>query len=94
MKLASVRPLIKGQNLDPELTTYRLISTLFFLSKITEKAVQTQLQKHVDNQCLQPQQQVLIDNICKGTETTLLNLYDNILKYGKSKMYTSGIPVP
>ena len=49
-KIASVRPLIKGPNLDTELINYRPISNLSFLSKIIEKATQTQLQKHFDNQ--------------------------------------------
>ena len=51
-KIASVRPLIKGLNLDTELRNYRLISNLSFLYKIIEKTAQTQLQKHFDNQSI------------------------------------------
>ena len=47
-KVAAVRPLIKGPNLDTELKNYRPISNLSFLSKVTEKAAQLQLQKHFD----------------------------------------------
>ena len=39
-KMAMVRPLIKGTNLDTELKNYRPISNLSFLSKIIEKAAQ------------------------------------------------------
>ena len=39
-KVAAVRPLIKGPNMDTELKNYRPISNLSFLSKITEKAAQ------------------------------------------------------
>ena len=46
-KMAIVRPLIKGTNLDTELKNYRPISNLL-LSKIIEKAAQLQLQKHFD----------------------------------------------
>ena len=38
-KVAAVRPLIKGPNMDIELKNYRPISNLSFLSKIVEKAV-------------------------------------------------------
>ena len=47
-KMAIVRPLIKGQNLDTELKNYRPISNLSYLSKIVEKAAQLQLQEHFD----------------------------------------------
>ena len=91
-KLASVKPLIKGQILDPE-TNYRPISNLSFLSKITENTAQTQLQKYFDNQSLLPEHQSAYrQNV--STETTMLNMCDNILKYGKSKMYISRMPEP
>ena len=56
-KVAAARPLIKGPNLDTELKNYRPISNLSFLSKITEKAAQSQLQKHFDQQSLFPEHQ-------------------------------------
>ena len=56
-KMAMVRPHIKGTNLDSELKNYRPISNLSFLSKITEKAAQLQLQKHFDQQSLLPNHQ-------------------------------------
>ena len=48
-KMAIVRPLIKGPNLDTELKNYRPISNLSFPSKIVEKAAQLQMQEHFDN---------------------------------------------
>ena len=88
-KIASVRPLIKGLNLDTELINYRPISNLCFLPKIIEKAAQTQLQKHFDNQSLLPTHQVLIDKIIYSMEITLLDIYDNILKNMENQKCTS-----
>ena len=48
-KMAVVRPLIKGTNLDTELKNYRTINNLSFLSKITEKAAHLQLQSTSTN---------------------------------------------
>ena len=56
-KVAAVRPLIKGQNMGTELKNYRPISNLSFLSKVIEKAAQTQLQKHFDKESLLPNHQ-------------------------------------
>ena len=56
-KVAAVRPLIKGPNLDTDLKNYRPICNLSFLSKIIEKAAQSQLQKHFDHQSLLPNHQ-------------------------------------
>ena len=87
-KVAAVRPLIKGPNLDMDLKNYRpisnLISNLSFLSKITEKAAQLQLQKHFDQQSLLPNHQCAYRQHY-STETTLLNICDNILKIWKIK---------
>ena len=48
-KLAIVRPLIKGPNLDTELKNYRPISNLSFLSKIVEKAAQLHCRSTLTN---------------------------------------------
>ena len=61
-KVAAVRPLIKGPNMDTELKNYRPISNLSFLSKIIEKAAQSQLQKHFNQQSYYPTTRVHIDN--------------------------------
>ena len=78
-KMAVVRPLIKGTILDTKLKNYRHISYLSFLSKITEKAAQLQLQKYFDQQPLLPNHQSAYRKHY-STETTLLNMCDNILK--------------
>ena len=78
-KVAAVRPLIKGPNLDNELKNYRPISNLSFLSKIIEKAAQSQLQKHFDQQSLLPNHQSAYRQHY-SMEITLLNMCNNILK--------------
>ena len=78
-KMAIVRPLIKGPNLDTELKNYRPISNLSFLSKIVEKAAQLQLQEHFDQQSLLPKHQSAYRQH-HSTKTILLNMCDNILK--------------
>ena len=78
-KMAIVRPLIKGPNLDTELKNYRPISNLSFLLKIVEKAAQLQLQEHFDQHSLLPKHQSAYRQH-HSTETTLLNICDKILK--------------
>ena len=45
-KIAVVRPLTEGPNLDTEYKNYCPISNLSFMSKLIEKAAQTQLMTH------------------------------------------------
>ena len=85
---AVVRPLIKGTNLDTELKNYRPFSNLSFLSKIIEKAAQLQLQKHFDQQSLLPNHQSAYRKHY-STETTLLNMCDNILRNMENGKCTS-----
>ena len=87
-KMAVVRPLIKGTNLDTKLKNYRPISNLSFLSKIIEKAAQLQLQKHFDQQSLLPNHQSAYRKHY-STGTTLLNMCDNILRNMVNGKYTS-----
>ena len=56
-KIAVVRCLIKGQNLDTDYKNYCPISNLSFMSKLTEKAAQTQLMAHFTEQNLLPKHQ-------------------------------------
>ena len=91
-KMAIVRPLIKGPNLNTELKNYRPISNLSFLSKIIEKAAQLQLQEHFDQQSLLPKHQSAYREH-HSTETILLNMCDNILKeHGRWKMHINCQP--
>ena len=87
-KMAIVRPPIKGTNLDTKLKNYRVISNLSFLSKIKEKATQLQLQKHFDQQSLLPNHQSAYRKHY-STETTLLNMCDNILRNMENGKCTS-----
>ena len=70
-KVAAVRLVIKGLNMDTDLKNYRPISNLSFLSKIIEKAAQVELQKHFDQQSLLPNHQSAYRQHY-STETTLL----------------------
>ena len=56
-KIAVVRPLIKGPNLDTEYKNYCPISNLSFMSKLIEKAAQTQLMTHFTEHNLLPKHQ-------------------------------------
>ena len=91
-KWAAVRPLIKSSNMDIEHgywnKNYRPISNLSFLSKITEKAAQLQLQKHFDQQSLLPNHQSAYRQHY-SIETTLLNMCNNILKNMENQKCTS-----
>ena len=54
-KIAEVIPLIKKSTLDPELlNSYRSVSNLKFLSKVTEKAAIKQLQNYLADNTLYP----------------------------------------
>ena len=75
-KIAVVRPLIKGPNLDTEYKNYRPISDLSFMSKLIEKAAQTQLMTHFTEHNLLPKyQNAYRKNFL--TETAILNICDN-----------------
>ena len=87
-KVAAVRPLIKDPNIRTEFKNYRPISNLSFLSKIIEKAAQVQLQKHFDEQSLLPNHQSAYRQH-HSTETTVLNMCDNISKNMETQKYTS-----
>ena len=49
-KIAVVRPLIKGPNLDADYKNYHPINNLSFMSKLIEKAAQTQLMAYFTEQ--------------------------------------------
>ena len=87
-KVAAVRPLIKDANIRTEFKNYRPISNLSFLSKIIEKAAQVQLQKQFDEHSLLPSHQSAYRQH-HLTETTVLNMCDNILKNMETQKYTS-----
>jgi hypothetical protein len=73
-KTSSVHPLFKKSNLDKEnLNNYRCVSQLSFLSKLTEKIVQTRLMHHLSSHnLLNPLQSAHIK--FHSTETASLSL--------------------
>ena len=79
-KHCSVHPHLKKPKLDKEnLTNYRPISHLSFLSKLTERAVKQRLTDYLSsNNLLNPNQSAYIKS--HSTETTLLSVHDHIIK--------------
>ena len=80
LKTAVVHPLLKKSMLDPqELSNYRPVSNLSFLSKVLERVVLKQLQEHMDN-CgyYDPFQSAY--KKCHSTETALVRVNDDLLK--------------
>lgn len=79
-KSCSVHPHLKKSNLDKEnLTNYRPISHLSFLSKLAERCVKLSLTDHLSrNHLLNPFQSAYIKS--HSTETTLLSVHDHIIR--------------
>ena len=79
-KLSSVIPLLKKYNLDKEdLSNYRPISHLSFLSKLTERVVKQRLTLHLSsNGLLNSFQSAYTKH--HSTESTLLSVHDHIIK--------------
>ena len=89
-KIAVVRPLIKGPNLDMEYKNYLPISNLSFMAKLIEKAAQTQLMTHFTEHNLLPKyQNAYRKNF--STETAILNICDNIWTNMENSKLTSVI---
>jgi hypothetical protein len=75
MKIATVTPLLKKHNLDPtDLSNYRPVSNLSFLSKILEKIVRKQLMSYLESNMLLPKNQSAY-RANHSTETALLRVY-------------------
>jgi hypothetical protein len=79
-KSSSVIPLLKKYNLDKEdLSNYRPISHLSFLSKLTERVVKNRLTQHLSiNNLLNSFQSAYTKH--HSTESTLLAVHDHIIK--------------
>ena len=87
-KVAVVRPLIKGPNLDMEYKNYCPISNLSFMAKLIEKAAQIQLMAHFTEHNLLPKHQNAYRKYF-STETAILNICDNIWTNMENSKLTS-----
>ena len=79
MKKAIIKPILKEPALDPDqISNYRPVSNLSFLSKILEKIVNVQLERHLEtNNLLDPSQSAYRKN--HSTETVLVKVLNDIL---------------
>ena len=79
-KNCSVHPLLKKSNLDKEnLSNYRPISHLSYLSKLTERLVKNRLVDHLNENNLMNSFQSAYTKF-NSTETTLLAVHDHIIR--------------
>ena len=85
-KQAVVTPMLKKPGLDPnDLKNFRPVSNLPFISKILEKVVLTQLQKHLsENDLLEIRQSAYRKN--HSTETALLSVADGLLRNADDRL--------
>ena len=85
-KQAVVIPMLKKPGLDPnDLKNFRPVSNLPFISKILEKVVLTQLQKHLsENDLLEIRQSAYRKN--HSTETALLSVVDGLLRNADDRL--------
>ena len=87
-KQAVVTPLLKKPGLDPnDLKNFRPVSNLSFISKILEKVVLTQLQKHLsESDLLEIRQSAYRKN--HSTETALLSIVDGLLRNADHRLFS------
>ena len=79
-KNCSVHPLLKKSNLDKEnLSNYRPISHLSYLSKLTERLVKNRLADHLNENNLMNSFQSAYTKF-NSTETTLLAVHDHVIR--------------
>ena len=77
-KSSIITPILKKMNLDPnDMSHYRPISNLSFLSKIVERVVASQLQLHLDQHHLLPRSQSAY-RPCHSTETALMKVLSDV----------------
>ena len=85
----SVHPLLKKSNLDKEnLSNYRPISHLSYLSKLTERLVKNRLADHLNENNLMNSFQSAYTKF-NSTETTLLAVHDHIIRAMSQQQVTS-----
>ena len=87
LKSALLTPILKNSKLSPVLKNYRPISNLKYISKLIERAIDTQLQEHLrKNNILEPMQSAYRHG--HSTETALLKVQNDILRAMDSKKVT------
>ena len=91
-KHAIVRPLLKKAGLDLDLSNYRPVSNLAFLSKLIEKAVVLRLNVHVDAHKLLPKNQSAYRRH-HSCESALLRLVNDILAGMENQEVTAMIAI-
>ena len=85
-KNCSVHPLLKKSNLDKEnLSNYRPISHLSYLSKLTERLVKNRLADHLNENNLMNSFQSAYTKF-NSTETTLLAVHDHIIRVNSKSL--------
>ena len=89
-KSSVVHPKLKKNNLDKDnLSNYRPISNLSFISKLTERLVKNRITHHLSiNNLLNPHQSAYTK--FHSTETTLLELHDHLIK-AMSQQQVTGV---
>src|SRR5664279_1956461 len=80
LKSSIVRPRLKKPTLNTdELTSYRPISNLSFISKTVERLVASRFTQHADAHCLLPSRQSAYRSY-RSTETAILAMHDGIVR--------------
>ena len=78
-KVATIKPLLKKLSLDQILKNYQLVSNLTFMSKLTERCMLKQFNRHNEQYQLMPSYQSTYWQY-HSCETSLLKLTNDILR--------------
>ena len=79
MKLAIVTPILKKPNLDPtDISNFRPISNLSFVSKLLERAISHQLTVYLESESLLPEYQSAY-RANHSTETAVLRVFSDLV---------------
>jgi len=88
-KLAIVRPLLKKSTLDPdEVSSYRPVSNLSFISKTVERVVAARFSKHIESNGLLPVHQSAYRQF-HSTETAITALHNDLARAADADRVTA-----
>ena len=76
--MATIKPLLKKPSLDPMLKNYQPVSNLTFISKLSERCMLKQFNRHTEQYQLMPSYQSAYQQY-HSCETSLLKLTNDIL---------------